>query len=172
MELVCYVGSTLRIKLAIFFLLIRQMLSFVPFLIFKCIVGTKIILESFLKLFVLWKQRTIRFVKWLFESKANETKPLSFKPSGVPTALWISFRHQSSQLPLIAPTLFCFLSYQPPFLGFQPDGPISQLPKCLTLSFPPRHLYMFALPRALLFYFCLVNSSSLRSQARRHLFQE
>lgn len=137
MELIYYVGSSFSIKLAIFFLLIRQ-ISFMPFFIFKCIIRTKIILESSPKLLVfLWIQRTIRCVKWPCESKANETNPLSFKPSGGPhrpldklQASWRSTSISPTCAPLLLPVL------PPLFLGLWPGWPLSQLPKCLTLSFP------------------------------------
>lgn len=118
MELICYDGSTLLIKID----LVKQ-IPFMPLLVFECVVRSKMLLESFLKPCVGWKRRAICLAKWLFQRRMKLS--LSFKSPGrspVPSR-WVSIIVVNSLLPLNSVHLFCFF-------GLQPDWPVFQLPEC------------------------------------------
>lgn len=133
MELICYDGSTLLIKLD----LIKQV-PFMPFLIFKCVVRSKMLLESFRKPCVGWKWRTICLEKWLFQ---RQMKPsLSFTPPGwspLPSR-WVSIIVVNSLWLLNSVHLFASLDFR---------LTCCTVTQMLPLSFAHRHLmYVFALP--------------------------
>lgn len=137
MELIYYVGSSFPIKLAIFFLLIRQ-ISFILFLIFKCIVRTKIILESSPKLFIFREYKELSDV-WSGHLSQRQMRLTHcyLNHQGVPTALWISFKHYGSQLPSpqLVP-LFCFLFHHHFSLGFGWVDLFPNYPNVLHCLFP------------------------------------
>lgn len=141
MELICYDGSTLTIKLD----LVKQM----PLLIFECVVRSKMLLQSFLKSGVGWKWRAISLAKWLFQRQMELS--LSFKSSGwspLPSR-WVSIMVVHSLLPLNSVHLFCFF-------GLQLDWPVFQLPKC-----PHWHLIYIFCPQAFNIHICLAWSASV-----------